>query len=193
MIADRSSAEQRLAVAIQAVFDSQNGSAVGVGQRVADAAYPILRDVARESATLLVLLWMMEDDPASTPAMAIRLIGTSVDGAALQRAQELGQGVQATTDDLVASDNDPYPESRAEMIAITETTQAINAGELAAATAWRVSFSPKVAYWITADDDRVCSICGPLHERRQDVWLAVQPVGPPAHPRCRCYLDWRNS
>lgn len=193
MIEDRSSAEQRLAVAIQAVFDSQGGKAAGVGQRVADAAYPILRDVARESATLLVLLWMMEDDPASTPSMAIRLIGTSVDGPALQRAQELGQSIQSTTDDLVATDNDPYPDSRAETIAITEVTQAVNAGELAAASAWRVSFTSKVAYWITAEDDRVCEICGPLHGSRQDIWIGIQPAGPPAHPRCRCYLDWRDS
>jgi len=193
MIADRSSAEQRLAVAVQAVFDSQGNSAVGLGQRVADAALPILLDIARESATLLVLLWMMEDDPAATPMMAVRLLGTNVDGIALQRAQELGRGVEQTTADLLATDNDPYPDGRAEMIAITEVTQAINAGETAAAAAWRVNFNRKVAYWVTAEDDRVCSICGPLHGAREDVWIGVQPAGPPAHPRCCCYLRWENS
>lgn len=193
MIEDRDSVEQQLQAAIQAVFDSQGNTSAQLGQRIADAVYPILLETARESAALLVLLWMMEDDPASTPSMAIRLLGTSVDGPARRQADELGRGVEQTTEDILSSGGDPFSDSRAEMIAITETTHAVQAGELAAAAAWRANYKAKVAYWVTANDDRVCNICGPLDGQHQDVWIAVQPMGPPAHPRCRCRLDWRNN
>lgn len=42
--------------------------------------------------------------------------------------------------------------------------------------------------WITATDERVCPVCGPLHEKQVD-WAEPFPNGvmiPPAHPNCRC-------
>lgn len=56
--------------------------------------------------------------------------------------------------------------------------------------------------WLTADDERVCPICGPLHEQTTDIlgpFEALIPIQggfsgarilphPPAHPQCRCVI-----
>jgi len=41
-----------------------------------------------------------------------------------------------------------------------------------------------VMIWETANDERVCPICGALHRKREGEWGGLS--GPPAHPRCRC-------
>jgi len=47
-----------------------------------------------------------------------------------------------------------------------------------------------VPVWITARDDRVCPICGPLDSQRYEHWRDSFPSGPPAHPNCRCGLRY---
>lgn len=80
------------------------------------------------------------------------------------------------------------PETRAEMIAITEVTRAAVAGEQAIVDAITRE-NPHirmVARWQTKNDERVCPICGPRHGQLQgEGWFD----DPPAHPRCRC---WKN-
>ncbi len=76
----------------------------------------------------------------------------------------------------------PTIEKRAEVIARTEILRASNQGAL---TVYK-QYDVKRVRWLTAADERVCSVCGPLHRR-------VFPIdqipfgGPPAHPRCRCF------
>jgi SPP1 gp7 family putative phage head morphogenesis protein len=41
-----------------------------------------------------------------------------------------------------------------------------------------------VMIWETANDERVCPVCGALHGKREDDWNGLR--SPPAHPRCRC-------
>jgi len=80
---------------------------------------------------------------------------------------------------------------RALTIAITETTRAITAAEQ-----WAVSLGAggeMEPWWVTEKDARVCEVCAPLDETPQSAWVDVAPLGPPAHPRCRCYLDWREA
>lgn len=48
-----------------------------------------------------------------------------------------------------------------------------------------------VAIWQTAEDERVCPVCGPLHDARATRWATQFPNGPPAHPRCRCWLIYK--
>lgn len=50
---------------------------------------------------------------------------------------------------------------------------------------------PALAIWHTSQDDRVCPICRPLHGRPRDEWQSVFPLGPPAHPVCRCFIDYQ--
>jgi len=87
-----------------------------------------------------------------------------------------------TLEDVVSKD-------RIDRTAITETTQAITAGEQAAATQITVATGVKLKpYWVTAEDDGVCSFCRRNHDRS----CQLGDVGfPPQHVRCRCFADWR--
>lgn len=83
-----------------------------------------------------------------------------------------------------------FGQVRAEMIAITETTRAHSAASTEYANWLHVAFGLIVEQiWITARDELVCVICGPLDSQSRSVWAADFPHGPPAHPRCRCGLE----
>lgn len=77
-----------------------------------------------------------------------------------------------------------YSPVRAEMIAITETTRAKVEGERAAVAEINQRGVILVPTWMTQEDERVCPICGPRHKQR------ITGDYPPAHPRCRCYVDY---
>ena len=88
---------------------------------------------------------------------------------------------------LVSELETTFGRKRAQLIASTEVTQAY-------AEANRLSYLESgvvdTVEWRTANDERVCPICGPLHGKTDD---AERPdfdgVGiPPAHPRCRCWI-----
>lgn len=86
--------------------------------------------------------------------------------------------------------NSPFSASRARSIAVTETTRAFAAGNIAA---WRTSGLVEGKRWNTANDEivRGCPICAPLDG--EQVALDAQFGGrydhPPAHPRCRCWVS----
>jgi len=74
---------------------------------------------------------------------------------------------------------------RAETVAITAATEAATAGVRAYRDGLRTEHNLEyVMIWETANDERVCPICGALHSKREDEWGGRS--GPPAHPRCRC-------
>jgi hypothetical protein len=74
---------------------------------------------------------------------------------------------------------------RAETIAITAATEAAAAGVRTYRDALRTEHNlDYVMVWETANDERVCPVCGSLHRKREDDWGGR--AGPPAHPRCRC-------
>jgi hypothetical protein len=81
---------------------------------------------------------------------------------------------------------------RAEMIAVTEVTRAASQGELDIVKQI-VKDNPSiqaVAVWQTNNDDKVCPVCGPRNHKEQgNGW--DEP--PPAHPRCRCWLNHKVS
>ena len=90
--------------------------------------------------------------------------------------------------------------SRARTIARTEIMTASNYGQLEGV---RTSMGaglmtdPSVGKylvtkeWVTAEDERVCPVCGPLHDTQVD-FNEPFPNGtlvPPAHPNCRCSFN----
>lgn len=90
--------------------------------------------------------------------------------------------------------------------AATEITRAATAGSEYTAAVYRwvgptkppdEGFIVKPAIvttlWFTELDERVCPICLPLHGEPREVWSYVAPLGPPAHPNCRCWLDYVPS
>jgi len=78
---------------------------------------------------------------------------------------------------------------RAEMIAVTEVTRAAAQGELAVANELKKEGIQMRKVWQTNNDELVCPICGPLHNKEEGIWRQQAPDGPPAHPRCRCWLN----
>lgn len=92
--------------------------------------------------------------------------------------------------------------NRSRLIAETEMQEAIQQGE---ETFWREAIKTEqvdeallVKTWFTVQDDRVCPICEPLHGvtiRFADNFVSTGGAGfigprPPAHPRCRCFLEF---
>lgn len=84
--------------------------------------------------------------------------------------------------------------SRAEMIAVTETTRAAAAGETAIVDQLRANGIRMVATWNTSEDELVCPICEPLDgvpEKAGGGWtnpVTGEPIDSmPAHPYCRCF------
>lgn len=86
-----------------------------------------------------------------------------------------------------------YGKKRAEMIAVTEVTRIYAEGNI---LAWKATGLVGAKKWQTANDERVCPICGPLHGMivgidENGFTTEVGGLGltaPPAHPRCRCWL-----
>jgi len=87
--------------------------------------------------------------------------------------------------ELVAMIEPVVGAKRAETVAITAATEAAAAGVRAYRDGMRAEHNLEyVMIWETANDERVCPICGALHGKREDEWGGRS--GPPAHPRCRC-------
>lgn len=80
---------------------------------------------------------------------------------------------------------------RAETIAITSTTEAQAAAQRLTQQYLASHGLAFIRVWQTLEDERVCPVCGPLHERPESVWQERYPDGPPAHPRCRCSVVLR--
>lgn len=93
----------------------------------------------------------------------------------------------------------PLAGPRAELVAVTEVTRAYAEGQKLAGERMAAQF-PDVAVrkrWFTNRDDRVCPICAPLHNQEVDRQAKFSSAGialelPPAHPRCRCWIDYRT-
>lgn len=78
----------------------------------------------------------------------------------------------------------PFGNRRAEIIAVTEITNAkamviLKIQQLLAAQGVQTQL-----IWITAQDELVCTKCRPLNGQPQGIWQTP----PPAHPYCRCTL-----
>lgn len=84
--------------------------------------------------------------------------------------------------------------TRLESIAITEVTGAISAGEQQAAKDYELETDTTLrAIWHTEEDGRVCEICEPLDGTGVEIYGMVSVTGPPAHPNCRCWLDYEET
>lgn len=92
--------------------------------------------------------------------------------------------------------------SRASTIATTEVTQAQSAGNIRAVQEFQQQSGIALeGVWITElaafgrstkpGDGGVCPICFPLHAQPRAVWGDRFPLGPPAHPNCRCHLEFQ--
>ncbi|PGM92296.1 phage head morphogenesis protein [Bacillus cereus] len=96
-----------------------------------------------------------------------------------------GMGVDALSVSIadVMSEASNY---RAMMIARTETTYAMNYGNLIAYK----GANRNTKTWLTGNDERVCKECGGLHGETVDIDEPFNngKMCPPAHPHCRCTM-----
>lgn len=88
---------------------------------------------------------------------------------------------------------------RGRVIAENEMQVAIQEGERQfwdeAIASGQIDESKLIKRWFTIEDDRRCPICIPLHGQIRPFKdsfssLGFTGLGPPAHPRCRCFLEF---
>lgn len=115
------------------------------------------------------------------------------------RAEALTPQVQRVIDQEVDDYRDRLLLNRGRTIAETEIQAAVTAGEEAfwneAMRSGVVNEDDVFKTWRTVRDSRVCPICEPLHGQTVKVrslfdTIAGSKNGPPAHPRCRCFLQY---
>jgi hypothetical protein len=122
---------------------------------------------------------------------------TNAEKYADSRAGELAKGIRQTVQEKAAElkiyggdADEAFGESQAETIAATEVTGAISGGESEAIEGLAIIGTMLRPRWFTEQDARVCEICGALHGKGIEVYGRVSVTGPPAHPRCRCWLEY---
>jgi SPP1 gp7 family putative phage head morphogenesis protein len=110
--------------------------------------------------------------------------------AALDEGITAGEPLSRLTERVNAIFNDPR---RAAAIAATESTRAYAEGTT---QVWQAAGVPE-REWRTAVDERVCPVCGALHQKRAKLGTPFEVVvkgkrvvvdNPPAHPNCRCVV-----
>lgn len=76
-------------------------------------------------------------------------------------------------------------------LAVSETTWGISQGG-----EWAIKATVGLSEddtWYTVRDKRVCPICQPLDGRQRSAWTRLFPDGPPAHPFCRCWIQYARE
>lgn len=103
---------------------------------------------------------------------------------------------ELAADEVIITVDDEMGPELIDLIVVTRSTEAQSETRRdAAADAARATGLPVEEYWVTQQDDRVCPICGPLHDQPSKVWEPTFPLGPPGHVNCRCDLRpvWTNQ
>lgn len=187
-LADRTRRENDLSasllaalVALRKSIDAGSPDWSAFSQSIQAALVASLADTFAAAADQLVGLHAGDNEKAAA-FDATAGANTFAATLAAKIAADATANTQAATADASNTDVDRwFSKSRADLIAITETTRAISSGEDYAAAALAILLL-KVAtwYWQTEEDAAVCSICSPLNGEREPT--AEQP----AHPGCRC-------
>jgi len=184
---NRADREAELAAALMLLFKDHSVSAGAV----ATAVQPALQKTYIDGS--LNLLQATSADPH--PAPSNEAMDVEAEKWAKSYAITLGKEIADSTRELLdgAADIDAvYGQPRAEMIAATEVTRAISAAEAWLVVFWAAEgFESHERRWHTEGDGHVCPICRPLNRAPESVWADRIPAGPPAHPNCRCWLDYQ--
>lgn len=211
---ERTTYEERMVEAMQDVFEaaaavaSDGLEAVNAAIKTALKKYvgPILEEIQRRVIIILLILFgdddrtssVLGDKPGEGP-VAEDLTKKAANRAKKQ-TDDLGDQMAETNRSWSQEWNPDeqsfqdwardrlFEPSRGETVAITETTTAISLGERDVVDRMEELGVEIDALWITKRDERVCPVCGPLHNQPISQWEDDFPVGPPAHPRCRCFL-----
>lgn len=202
-LAQRTKFEREVAAAIVLLFDDFEEEAYN-GKRFRKAAFaaamkssmrPILADVHRESANQLAGMQDFETGPdgkkrakdwSSKYASRLALqFADTTDDAVAAAMKEVDATIRGEKLDRI------FGRERALNVGATEVTTAITRGEMDAADLIRRDLGVRlVPVWETEDDGRECEVCARYHGMTRALWGRKFPLGPPAHPVCRCRLGW---
>ena len=98
-----------------------------------------------------------------------------------------GLGKHATREDVELIFN----RDRARRAGATAVTQAISAGEIDAAVFIEKTKGSKLQVrWQRDRSSNTCKVCWRLNGKLSSYFTIEFPMGPPAHPYCRCYLEF---
>jgi len=207
-IPNRIGRERRLTDKIAAVFDGMARSPGridwGASQSVlASAIESELEDTYSTMYLLLLDDSLPRTDAGQMSSRYARLVSGTVASGVMNNARSDIQGGAAPADVL--------NRSRAERIATTETTRAgTQASEVAVARNIAVGViaatqideddeligeREPIEYderWNAINDSRTCQICAALDGKLRPDWSQQYPQGPPAHPNCRCFIDYEE-
>lgn len=154
-------------------------SPVEVAQKIGDLAGLSPRDVrAVENFRKMRTKQLVPSDRAMTPQVQ-RVIDQDVETYRQRQLLNRGRSIAET-------------EIQNAVIAGEEAfwDEAVRSGAIEEGNAWKT--------WRTVGDSRVCPICEPLHGvtmKFKGVFATSRGAknGPPAHPRCRCYLQYGEA
>lgn len=200
-LASRPQRESELAAAIWLILQDEaarlesgsSGGWTGFEERLQAAMVKPLAATFEEAAVAIWLI-LMDDEPINADRLNVASqqwaqqwsasVATGMASNIAAEVQAARAGKSTATIDSILS------RGRADSVGVTETTRSISHGEQWTRRQIERAGQTMVAYWVTEKDARVCPVCRPLDGKRQEFWEDEFPTGPPAHPRCRCYLQY---
>lgn len=192
-LATRADRERELAAAVLLVLRDGRASGTMSVDRLAVALRDPLRQTYLDACQGMILASASENPPEISEDAIEAEAAAWVDGYAPVLARQIVDSTTSLAD--VADDLEAvFGAARAEMIAATEVTRAISAAEAYLILLWADEADLQYRrIWHTEHDGKVCPVCKPLDRAPEEVWGTVAPSGPPAHPNCRCWLDYQVS
>jgi len=211
---ERTTYEQRINEAMKEVFReaikvaSEGIDSINRAIKVALRKYvgPIMEDIHRRVIILMLILFGEDDRASQVLGDAPKQEGPIWDTLRRQARRRSRRQVDRLGDQMTDTnsawweeredDQDPetfavdrlFTDDRAENVAITETTHAVTIAERTVIDELKELGVGVKVKWYTKLDERVCPVCGPLHGTGPSKWFEDFKQGPPAHPRCRCFL-----
>lgn len=208
-IANRNQVDTLATTRLSALFSRQGQRLVGFGDRTpsSGAAAPP-GEWQRQEDELAALLLLLMDDVFQAGASSVLDVGRQQQLSApsestlrhasreyaRRMATDLAKQGTANTRQYLADGGTldvAFGRDRAESLAVTEITRARVAGERAVIDEIEKRGAVVLTFWRTEQDAKVCPICRPLDGADQYRWEQDFPAGPPAHPRCRCELEYQ--
>ena len=150
---------------------------IGIGVSLDNINHQAVNWARSHTEEVLREMWRNRQDITAEMLSRTRQVGEIIG-----QGYEQGLTIREITERLQSY----YSPVRAEMIAVTETTRAVVEGERAYVAQLEAETGQRmIPIWMTANDERVCPICGPRNEKP-----ITNGQYPPAHPRCRCGVGW---
>lgn len=186
---------QREREALGAVLQPHIDRMAEQGALTAYDTNPVTGPGRKQSPAMLAFDWTLIAEEAALwaeghGAELITGVATTTQRIVAKKVAEFIRTPGMTIGDLRNSLQPWFNPVRAQMIAVTETTTAFAEGERVLINRARRAGLKVEAIWLTSQDELVCIICGPLHNKPQKEWESISSGvdWPPAHIRCRCFL-----